>query len=308
MQPLPLSTTNAHPRDKNIVFDEGTHTYTVVLYDVAQVAPTSATKLGEHYFSVFDAGRVISQNYEKWKANANSKYHCMIHAALRTGSDEAAKAAIAEMWSSRADVASRAGTQMHADCELVCNGVPPLRSTKEIAQLLDWMTSFQPHMRWEPHRTEQRLYYEDAGGHVVVAGTPDLLLKSAVTGEFALVDFKRSDPAPKYHGAPPELLGSSGVKFARYALPPLDEFEDSKFGKYELQLNVLSHMLRTRYGIDVGRNMYILQLHEGLETWHCVRAEQRSQAVEALFRIETERLHLQRAAEAGSAAKTSWGF
>jgi hypothetical protein len=127
---------------------------------------------------------------------------------------------------------------------------------------------------------------------VLVAGTLDLLLRSETTGEFALVDFKRKDPKPKFAGGPPSLLGPfEGSRFhPGFAEPPLSEAENSDYGKYSVQLNVLSHMLRGRYGVDVGPRMFLLQLHEDLAEAHCARAPDLRGAVEELFAVEAEKL------------------
>ena len=89
-------------------------------------------------------------------------------------------------------------------------------------------------------------------------------MKSKKTGKFALVDFKRTDPTPKYKNASPNLLGINASNLAGYAKYPLSDLEDSDFGKYTTQLAVLSKILRDKYAIDVGENMFLLQIHDVL--------------------------------------------
>lgn len=281
---LPLAAKNAHARDACITFDEGAHVYYVERNGVVEKAPTSATKFAEHYFEGFDAIKIINKYFEGWRHDPCSRYFEMIHAALANGNEESAKAEIAAHWQKTAISASAAGTTLHNDCELVCNGFSPLTNSKEIEHLCDWLTNFQPEQQWEPYRTEWRLWYEDVHGELVLAGTPDLVVRSRATGEYALVDFKRTDPKGR------AMLLQPGISFPKFAKPPLSEVEDSKFGKYECQLNVLSFILRERYGIDVGNRMFILQLHDSLDTWHCVQVTDRQDAIQSLFRIEHTRL------------------
>ena len=124
---------------------------------------------------------------------------------------------------------------------------------------------------------------------ILVAGTLDLLMKSKNTGKFALVDFKRTDPTPKYKNAPPNLLGVNGSNLAAWAKYPLSDLEDSDFGKYTTQLAVLSKILRDKYGIDVGENTFLLQVHEALDVAHLVRTVDISSAINCMFAIEKER-------------------
>lgn len=279
---LPLALKNPHPRDAHVSFDEERHEYHVTLGGVTVTAPTSATKFAERYFSTFDANKVVECNYHKWKTNSTSKYYSLIHGCLLAGAtDEDAKLAIKEGWTQKGVEAAAQGTLVHSQCELVCNALPVVKSSKEIEQLMSWIEGWQPAMQWAPYRTEMRLYF-DTKGVVVLAGSPDLILKSAVTGEFALVDFKVS----------PALIGPANGFHPGFAASPMHTFEDSKFGRYEAQLNILSHILRNKYDINVGKHMYLLQLHDTLQSWHCVQVSDREDEVETLFAVETQRLML----------------
>ena len=280
MDPKPvLSSINPHPRDPFIKFEESNHSYTVELNGVKVLAPTSATKFAENYFTAFDAARVVNANYWKWKQDTNSTYYNCIHASFDAGAtDDEAKLAIIEGWERKSNEASSLGTSIHEECELVCNGTLTEITSTEISQLIDWMSNWQKDKKWQPFRTEWRLYYEHEG-QLLVAGTPDLVLKSAETGEFALVDFKISA----------SLLGPSTSPFTRQARPPIECFEDSKYGRYCAQLNILSYILNAKYGIDVGPRMFLLQLHRGMDTWHCVQVPQQNDETDTLFSVETRR-------------------
>lgn len=290
---LPLAQTNAHARDAAVAFEPVEHVYTVTRDGAAERVPVSATGFAKAYFEEFDAEAVVDANFEKWKRNVNSKYYAVIHAELnRGGSDADAKRAIREGWAANATRASEAGTAMHDKFERVCNGLA-VQDDAETRLLRAWLADFQPHMQWRPHRTEWPLWYESPRiwGGVLLAGTLDLLLRSETTGEFALVDFKRTNPAPKYAGGPPCLLGPcADTRFhPGWAAAPLGEIENSSYGKYAVQLNVLAKMLREKYDVEVGANMYLLQAHEDLAEAHCVRVPSVRLAVDELFAIEAER-------------------
>jgi hypothetical protein len=293
-----LSKNNAHPRDRNIQFDPALHRYTITRDGVPGTAPVSVTSFSKDYFTPFNAAAVIEQRYEAWKCKTNHKYYPLIHSVLsQGGTDDEAKKAIAQLWETTGDEASKAGTAMHERFEHVCNGMETVTNTKEdskeIEMLIRWRREFQPEMGWEPYRTEWMLWWEEPrlGGAILVAGTLDLLLRSSVTGQYALVDFKRTNPAPKYRGAPPFLLGPCGnPRFhPGYALPPINELENSKFGSYCMQLNILAKMLRDRYGVDVQDRMYLLQVHRDMDTAHCVGVPAMRQATNSVFAIEAEK-------------------
>lgn len=293
---LPLQVKNSHPRDRCVRFYKEGHYYKVERNGECERVPVSATSFAKAYFEQFDADKVIGERYLNWKSNVNSKYYPLIQSVLQQGgSDFTAKRAIAQRWLEVGDEASQAGTRMHERAEIVCNGLQLEAEDRESEMLREWLSSFQPAMQWEPCRTEWILWWEEArlDNKVLVAGTLDLLLKSKTTEEYALVDFKRTNPAPKYRGAPPNLLGPCGnPRFhPGYATTPLSDVENSKYGAYCMQLNILSKMLRGRYDIDVGHNMYLLQIHSDLKDPHCERVPMHKQATDALFAVEAEREH-----------------
>jgi len=292
-----LSKLNVHPRDNHITFDPALHRYTITRDGAPETAPVSVTSFSKAYFSQFDAAAVIEERYEVWKLKTNHKYYPLIHSVLsQGGADEDAKQAIAQLWETAGDEASKAGTAMHERFEHVCNGAEAVADTendsKEVELLLRWRREFQPDMGWEPYRTEWMLWWEEPRlcGAILVAGTLDLLMRSSVTGQYALVDFKRTNPAPKYRGAPPFLLGCGNPRFhPGYALSPINELENSKFGSYCMQLNILAKMLRERYDIDVQDHMYLLQVHSDMDAAHCVGVPVMRQATNSVFVIEAEK-------------------
>lgn len=306
---LPLQRKHPHARDDCVAFAPGPHTYTVTQPKrFPEVVPVSVTGFAKDYFSQFDGPAVVDEYYDRWKRKPDSKYYGMIHAALDEGlSDADAKQRILVHWASTNDQAARDGTAMHADAELLCNGMQPTFDSPEMAMLRRWLAEWEPHMQWEPARTEWILWWEDEriANDVLVAGTLDLLLWSKTADVYALVDFKRTNPKPKRLGGDPNLLGPNlhPEWHPGYAKAPLGDLENSKWGQYTMQLNILAKMLRERYGIDVKERMYLVQLHPDLADAHCAKVDAYPKATDALFAVETIRRRGEVAEAASEAAR-----
>ena len=291
---MQLSKQNPHVRDSNIEFIKESHQYKITRDGRSEFSPVSVTGFCKGYFTQFDPRGVVDRYFEMWKSNPNSKYYAAIHASLQSGaSTEKAKQSIVDTWAREGSKASEEGTDMHERAERVCNGHEAPSEDKEMELLVEWQREFQPHMRWRPFRTEMMLWWDEPrlGGKILVAGTLDLLLKSETTGEFALVDFKRTNPRPKYKDGPLNLLGPcTNLRYhPGFAASPLTDVEDSKYGAYCMQLNVLAKILRERYDIDVQDRMYLLQLNKDMDHAHCVRVEKHTTATNVLFAVEAER-------------------
>ena len=295
---LPLEKKHPHYRDKCISFEPLSHTYTVHRSEeLTELVPISVTNFAKDYFKKFDAKATVDRYYERWKGDAESKYFQLIHSILDCGGDtDSAKRAIIDLWDANSAEASSNGTKMHADAELLCNGLPPTEESREMVFLRRWLQEFQPHMKWQPARTEWMLWYEcerdDPISPILLAGTLDLLMWSETADAYGLFDFKRTNPKPKRAGGPQHTLGphTHPLYHPGYAKAPLSQVEDSDFGKYTMQLNILSKMLRDRYAIDVGEHMYLLQLHPDLQAAHCVQVPMLEDATNTLFKVEEYKL------------------
>ena len=99
-----LSTKNPHPRDKDVIFDEGPHIYTVN----GDSSYMSVTTFNHQHFKKFDADKVIKNmmSSKKWP---NSIYYGKTP-------DE-----IKQIWETNRDEAASAGTKMHYDIECFYN-------------------------------------------------------------------------------------------------------------------------------------------------------------------------------------------
>ena len=74
------------------------------------------------------------------------------------------------MWKQKGNKAALDGTQMHRNCELVCNGMNPeadltASSAKEMSMFVEWMCNFEPENEWYPFRTEWAIWYEHENGN-----------------------------------------------------------------------------------------------------------------------------------------------
>lgn len=97
-----LSVKNAHPRDSQIVFDEGPHTYTVG----KEVMKISVTGLVHGHFGKFDPEAVF-KGIESKLNDPTYKYYGMT------------KSQILNTWKQSGVKASGDGTKMHNDIELL---------------------------------------------------------------------------------------------------------------------------------------------------------------------------------------------
>ena len=98
--PTYLAEKNPHPRDEQILFDEGPHIYTID----GDSSFTSVTKWNHSHFPYFNADKIISKmmNSPKWPQN---KYFGCTRGQIK------------HLWKQNGIEASKAGTKMHYDIE-----------------------------------------------------------------------------------------------------------------------------------------------------------------------------------------------
>lgn len=146
---------HAHPRDKNLTFDENEHKYCVENKELKSV-----TSLVEEYFPPFEAERLAYLVSKKTGRNP--------------------KDLIAE-WDRKGEEARTLGTIMHENIEKFYLG-EAYENNDVFGQFLD----FTQKTHLEPYRTEWPIYDEEAG----IAGTLDFL--DYQNGEYIIYDWKRS--------------------------------------------------------------------------------------------------------------------
>lgn len=121
----------------------------------------------------------------------------------------------------------------------------------EIQLFRNWFTEFVAGGRL-PFRTEWSIFNE----FLMIAGQLDGLFYSEINDSYVLTDWKRVC----------DLTDEPDSK-ARKFKPPFDQFselQDTKFGKYVVQLNLYRLILKLSYHINV-EEMWLLQLHPSLE-------------------------------------------
>lgn len=281
-----LNVKNPCPRSNDIHMMEETHTY------ICKGRPvrTSATGLLKNHFPCFDGPGIVAKNYDKWKVDKTCKYKPLIDylTLVEKQDDEFCKRAIVHTWSASGESASAEGTAMHRDFQFIVEGYdPPQGETPEVVQFRAWLARFCKAYELEPWRSEWNIYYETPEGEVLVAGQVDLVLKHRIKDEFWCVDFKRSDPQPKYKGGPEHRMGEEIInRFTEYGTGPLEAIPATDFGKYSCQQNIYGHIAATQYGIDFRDHMYLLQVHRALPKPHIVGVERLDAEMDALFANE----------------------
>ena len=146
---------HAHPRDKNLTFDENEHKYFVGNKELKSV-----TSLVEGYFPPFEAERLAYLVGKKTGRNPQEL--------------------IAE-WDRKGEEARTLGTMMHENIEKFYLG-EAYENNDVFGQFLD----FTKNTHLVPYRTEWPIYDEEAG----IAGTLDFL--DYQNGEYIIYDWKRS--------------------------------------------------------------------------------------------------------------------
>ena len=225
-----LAYKNEHERDKCIVFDEPTHTYTV---NGTYQGYISCTGFLHEFFGHFDPVETI----RKMKASPRwpqSKYYGM--------SDED----IMALWSASGKSASESGTAMHLAIEQYLNDahdeiVPEVMQTKEWEYFMDFWKEHGGDL--EPYRTEWEVWAEE----IKLAGSIDMIFRRKSTGDFLIYDWKRSR----------EIRTDN--KF-QTGLGPVSHLPDCNYWHYALQLNVYRWMLQTHYGMKITE-LAILVFH-----------------------------------------------
>lgn len=238
LEPTHLANKNPHIRDKNIVFQDEGHIYTLTHKNVDH-HPISVTTLIHKFFPHFDADKVIDKmmNGKKWD---KSPYFGKTRQEIKNE------------WSNSGKEASHLGTLMHADIERYFNNIKPIDdNTKEFKYFLSFWENFQ-HVNpgWEPYRTEWVVYDEDK----LLAGSIDFTLSKGFDNkEIVLLDWKRSKQIK---------MNNSYEK----GFGPLSHFDNCNYYHYTLQLNIYRHILETKYDKQVMA-MYIAVFHPDNENF-----------------------------------------
>jgi len=246
-----LSNHNFHPRDKDILFEEEGHKYTILTDPESKYM--SVTTWNHSHFSKFDADKVI-QNMMKGKNwNSKNKYWGMTQQEIK------------DQWSKNGASVSGAGTDMHFEIECFMNNhnIPLPYTHKDLYEnyskseinngekTLEWKYFIEyihdyPHL--VPYRTEWTIYHED----LKLAGSIDMVYEKS-DGTLAIYDWKRAKNITAVN------------KYNQYAITEcISQYPDSNFWHYSLQLNTYKAIIESKYGKKVTE-LYLVRLHPDAE-------------------------------------------
>jgi len=276
-----LADKNSHPRDKNLVFDEPTHKYTITTDPDSHY--TSVTTWNHSHFPHFDADDIIAKMMKGKNWNENNKYWGKSPQEIKDG------------WTANAQAVSGAGTDMHFDIECFMNqliseknknitqpithqdllenyestlqqtGQDPPNLSEEWQYFLQYATAF-PDLA--PYRTEWMIYDED----LKLAGSIDMVYENP-DGTLMIYDWKRAKEISKT------------TTFNKYALTEcINHLPDTNFWHYSLQLNTYKAILESKYNKKITA-LYLVRLHPNntRKTYDLIKCADLSTEIQELF-------------------------
>jgi ATP-dependent exoDNAse (exonuclease V) beta subunit len=275
-----LSTYNSHERDKNLVFDEPTHKYTI-LTD-ASSNYTSVTTINHSHFPHFNADEVIKKMMKGKNWNPQNKYWGLTPEQIKT------------QWTDNANSVSGAGTDLHFNIECFMNqelskgythkdllekyeetiqqGSPPLNMSEEWDFFLQYIKATP---NYKPYRTEWMIYHED----LKVAGSIDMVYENP-DGTLSIYDWKRAKEISKANG------------FNEYAITPeINHLPNTNFWHYSLQLNTYKTILEEKYNKTI-KELYLVRLHPNnpKKTFEIIKCANLEKEVADLFALRKRQL------------------
>jgi ATP-dependent exoDNAse (exonuclease V) beta subunit len=265
-----LKNANAHERDKNLLFDEPSHKYTITTDPDSSYM--SVTTFNHKQFPQFDADGVIDKMMKGKNWQPGHKYWGLTAEQIK------------QQWSANGKAVSGAGTELHYDIECFMNQPVPnathqtlldyfeanppdyINQSVEWSYFMNFVKSF-PDLK--PYRTEWMIYDED----LKIAGSIDMVYENPVTGVLTIFDWKRVSEISKANA-----WGESGIPECINHLP------NTNFWHYSLQLNTYKKILQTKYGKEVNE-LYLVRLHpiSKRNTYDLVKCANLSKEVDDLF-------------------------
>lgn len=277
-----LSTYNFHERDPNLVFDELTHTYTILTDPGSKY--TSVTTINHSHFPHFDADAVIKNMMKGRNWNEKNKYWGQTPEQIKA------------QWKQNAESVSGAGTQLHFNIECFMNqdlpkgythkdllenyeaqlaaGSPPPNTSEEWDFFLQYIRA-SPHFK--PYHTEWTIYDED----LKIAGSIDMVYENP-DGTLSIFDWKRAKEITKANG------------FNKYAITPeIEHLPDTNYWHYSLQLNTYKAILEAKYGKTIT-DLYLVRLHPNnpKKTFELIQCANLTKEIADLFAVRKRQLQL----------------
>lgn len=277
-----LSTQNSHERDKNLVFDEPTHKYTILVDPDSNY--TSVTTINHSHFSHFDADSVINNMMRGRNWNPQNKYWGLTPEQIKA------------QWAENAASVSGAGTDLHFNIECFMNqelpqgythkdllenyerdiatGSPAPNTSEEWGFFLQYIRATPD---YKPYRTEWMIYHED----LKVAGSIDMVYENP-DGTLSIYDWKRAKEIKKTDG------------FGKFAITAeIDHLPDTNFWHYSLQLNTYKAILQEKYG-KIIKDLYLVRLHPNnpRKTFEIIKCANLDKEISDLFELRKRQLTL----------------
>lgn len=269
-----LETINNHNRDKNILFYEPTHTYTIITDPTNKY--TSVTTWNHSHFPHFNADQVIKNMMRGKNWKEGHKYWGLTAEEIKA------------QWASNGAAVSGAGTNMHYEIECFMNNSSvdehythaqlythyletQLSSKNPIVDTPEWqyfIKFIQENSHLKPYRTEWTVYHEDAK----LAGSIDMVYENP-DGTLSIYDWKRAKDITRIN------------TFNKFAVNKLIcHMPDSNFWHYALQLNTYKKIIEDKYG-KIVTELYLVRLHPDCEenTYELIKLPDLTKELNELF-------------------------
>ena len=231
-----LAIINGHTRDNHIYMDEPTHTY----YLDGKPISISGTGFLHLYFEPFDGPNMAEKTARS--AKPGTKY-------FGKTSQE-----ILNMWENN----TNQGTVMHKNIEDFWNGLIPISEIGDRNRfgLFQMCYGWLKQIGLEPYRTEWIIYDKDYD----LAGSIDFVARNKKTGNFWIIDWKRSTALRR-----DSFRGKCGMG-------PCADIPDCNGFHYQIQVNLYRHILEKHYGIQVEQ-CCVINLNPELKTYDLLMAD-----------------------------------
>lgn len=231
-----LANKNAHPRDANIVFDEGPHIYTIN----GNSDFMSVTTWNHSHFAHFDPDSVIDKMMasNKW---AQSKYFGKTREEIKTE------------WEETGNLARDEGTKMHHNIECFYNGVAVDEASRNTTEYKYFQDFVKDYSHLTAFRTEWMIYDEE----LKLAGSIDMVFQTP-EGTLEIYDWKRAKEIKRYN------------PFQNGITECVEHLPDCNFYHYSLQLNTYKAILERNYGVKIN-GLYLICLHPNNENGSYIR-------------------------------------
>lgn len=225
--PTHLANKNAHERDKNILFEEIGHVYTVC---GERGTFTSITTLIHKLFPSFNTDKILNTILNSKKMNDPIyKYYG------KTRED------ILQEWDINKNIAAESGTNFHYDIECYYNGIENNNKSIEFSFFKKFVKDF-PDLKC--YRTEWCVYYEE----YKLSGSIDCIMEMD-DGTIQIYDWKRC-----------KSIEFENCNNETAIIPCLKHLPNTNYHMYSLQLNLYKTILEEKYGKKVS-GLFLVVCH-----------------------------------------------